>query len=292
MLECAMHPLISTQALAECLAQPDAAGRLRLIDTTVHLRPASPGPFSAHSGRPDFEAAHIPGATFVDLQDELSDTHAPLRFTLPAVPRLEAAFRVAGLSDGDHCVLYSSSSPMWATRVWWMLKALGFEALVLDGGLAKWRAEGRALASGPAPTPSGRFQARPQPGLWADRQEVLRAVGAPAVCTLNALTAASHDGSADAHYGRPGHIAGSVNLPFPALLNGDGTLKPEAELRSAFAAVGALSAERVICYCGGGIAATLEALALSLVGQRNVGVYDGSLAEWAQDPRLPMAIGA
>lgn len=287
-----MHPLIATQALAERIAQGEAGPdgrRLRLFDTTMHLRPAQPGPFVAESGRADYRAAHIPGAAYIDLQAELSDTASPLRFTLPSVAHLEAAFSAAGLGVGDDCVLYSSTAPMWATRVWWMLKSLGFAARVLDGGLARWKAEGRAVATGDERYPAGHFHARPVDGLWADRHEVLRAVGDGAVCTLNALTASQHDGSAAVHYGRPGHITGSVNVPYPALLDEQGCFQPVDTLRAAFSAVGALERPRVICYCGGGIAATMDALALGLLGHGNVAVYDGSLQDWVRDPALPMA---
>jgi thiosulfate/3-mercaptopyruvate sulfurtransferase len=283
-----MHPLISTQALADRLAQGDSPGRLRVFDTTVHLRPASPGPFVVESGRAGHAAGHIPGAAFIDLQAELSDPASPLRFTLPSVAHLEAAFSAAGLSDGDECVLYSSTSVMWATRVWWMLRSLGFEARVLDGGLPKWKAEGRPVATGAPRHPQGRFNARPVAGLWAGRDDVRQAIGDGAVCTLNALTASAHAGSSPVNYGRKGHIRGSVNVPYPALLADDGTLRPVAELRQAFDAVGALARPRVICYCGGGIAATLDALALHLCGHAGVAVYDGSLSEWAADPSLPM----
>ena len=286
-----MHPLISTQALAERLALGDAPGRLRVFDTTVHLRPADPGPFTVESGRTDHAAGHVPGAAFIDLQDELSDSAAPLRFTLPPVAQLEAALSAAGLSNGDDCVLYSSTSMMWATRVWWMLRSLGFAARVLDGGLPKWRAEGRPLATGGPRYPAGHFRAAPAGGLWADRDEVRRAVGNGAVCTLNALTASVHVGTSPLNYGRKGRIRGSVNVPYPALLADDGCLRPVADLRQAFDAVGALSSPRVICYCGGGIAATLDALALLLAGQPQVAVYDGSLADWAADPELPMDTG-
>jgi thiosulfate/3-mercaptopyruvate sulfurtransferase len=284
-----MHPLLSTQALADRMAQGETGRRLRVFDTTVHLRPSQPGPFVVESGRADYRAAHIPGAAFIDLQTELSDTASPLRFTLPSVAHLEAAFSAAGLHDGDDCVLYSSTGPMWATRVWWMLKSLGFAARVLDGGLSRWKAEGRAVASGDEHYPASTFHAAPLSGLWADRHDVLRAVGDGAVCTLNALTASMHSGSAGVHYGRPGHIQGSVNVPYPALLASDGCFQPVDALRAAFDAVGALDRPRVICYCGGGIAATMDALALELLGHDNVAVYDGSLSEWVLDPALPMA---
>jgi len=286
-----MHTLISTDALAERLSHPDAGDRLRLYDATVHLRPAQPGPYVVESGRADYEAAHIPTAAFVDLARELSDTTSPLRFTMPSPDALAAALSASGLSNDHDCVVYSSTSPMWATRLWWMLRSMGFGAAVLDGGLSKWKAEGRALAGGSERYPAGRFHAVPDAARWADKHEVLRAIGDEAVCTLNALTASVHAGTAELNYGRKGHIKGSVNVPYPSLLNADGSYRPAAELRAAFDAVGALRKPRVICYCGGGISATMDALALTLIGHPNVAVYDGSMSEWVLDAALPMELG-
>lgn len=286
-----MQPLISTDALAQKLARPNARDRLRLFDATVHLRPAQPGPYVVESGRADYEAAHIPTAAFIDLASDLSDTASPLRFTLPSADALAAALSAHGLSNEHDCVIYSSTSPMWATRLWWMLRSMGFDAAVLDGGLAKWKAEGRALARGSERHPAGSFQAVPDSARWADKHEVRRAIGDEAVCTLNALTAPVHAGTAELNYGRKGHIKGSVNVPYPSLLNADGTYRPMAELRTSFEAVGALVKPRVICYCGGGISATMDALALTLIGHSNVAVYDGSMSEWVLDPELPMELG-
>jgi thiosulfate/3-mercaptopyruvate sulfurtransferase len=287
-----MQPLISTDALAEKLARPDARDRLRLFDATVHLRPAQPGPYVVESGRADYEAAHIPSAAFVDLARELSDTASPLRFTMPTADALAAALSAHGLSNEHDCVIYSSTSPMWATRLWWMLRSMGFDAAVLDGGLPKWKAEGRALARGSERHPAGRFHAVPDAARWADKHEVLGAIGDEAVCTINALTAPVHAGSAALNYGRKGHIKGSVNVPYPSLLNTDGRYRPVAELRAAFDAVGALRKPRIICYCGGGISATMDALALTLICHPNVAVYDGSMSEWVLDATLPMELGA
>ena len=131
----------------------------------------------------------------------------------------------------------------------------------------------------------------PDAARWADKHEVLRAIGDDAVCTLNALTASVHAGTAELNYGRKGHIKGSVNVPYPSLLNADGSYRPVDELRAAFDAVGALRKPRIICYCGGGISATMDALALTLIGHANVAVYDGSMSEWVLDPALPMELG-
>ena len=152
-------------------------------------------------------------------------------------------------------------------------------------------AKASSLIPGTERYPVGRFRAAPRAGLWADQAEVQRAIGDDAVCTINALTASSHAGTSATHYGRPGHIAGSVNVPYPSLLNADGGFKAVADLWPAFDAVGALGKPRIICYCGGGISATMDALALTLLGHPKVAVYDGSLSEWMLDPALPMATG-
>ncbi len=281
-------PLVSTAWLADRLDQPN----LRVFDCTVHLRPAKPGPYVIESGRADYTRAHLPGAAFVDLGQDLSDPTSDLRFTLPAAAALAAAFGAAGIGSAQTIVLYSSTSPMWATRLWWMLRGAGHRrALVLDGGLPKWLAEGRAVVSGASQHPPAAFEATPRPGVWADQQAVLAAIGDGDVCTVNALSTALHRGTAELHYGRKGHIAGSVNLPYTRLTHEDGSLRSPDELRAALADIGAATARRVICYCGGGIAATLDALALVQIGHPDVAVYDGSMSEWVRDPALPMALG-
>ena len=142
--------LISTAELAEIVGQP----KLRLFDCTTYLEPAPAGsdvPYIAVPGRHTFEAGHIPGADFLDLQGEFSDQGTELKFMMPDVAQLAAAFGRHGISGDSDVVLYSIGTPMWATRFWWMLTSLGFENLaVLDGGLDKWKLEGRALETGPA----------------------------------------------------------------------------------------------------------------------------------------------
>ncbi len=189
-------------------------------------------------------------------------------------------------------VLYDRFVNMWAARVWWMLRAFGFDAAaVLDGGWKKWTLEGRPVATDDGARPPRRFVARPRPALVADRAGVLAALGEGA-CVLNALTEEQHRGTGGVSYGRPGRIAGSANVPARDLVDPatHAYLPPEA-LRARFAATGALDAGRVITYCGGGIAASSDAFALALLGREDVAVYDASLSEWAADPSLPMETG-
>lgn len=281
--------LVSTGWLAAHLGDPD----LRIFDASVHLRPSTSGPYAIESGRADYEAGHVPGAAFLDLPGALSDPDSKLAFTMPAPGRLAAALGEAGVGPGSRVVVYSTTSPMWATRVWWMLKSSGFDnAAVLDGGLAKWKAEGRPVEAGARSYPPARMALTPKPGAWADRAEVLAAIADGAVCIINALSPSVHSGKSATNYGRKGHIKGSRNVPYAALLKPDGTFKDEAELRPLFEAVGALQRPRAICYCGGGISATMDALALTRLGHPSVAVYDGSMSEWTRDPDAPMETGA
>src|ERR1700749_4297117 len=143
------NELISTAELADILGQPD----LRLFDCTTYLEPAPEGsslPYLAVPGRHSFEAGHIPGADFLDLQGEFSDSNSKLHFMMPGVAQLEAAFGRHGVSVDSLVVLYCIGAPNWATRFWWMLQSLGFDALVLDGGFDSWKAEGRPVETGPS----------------------------------------------------------------------------------------------------------------------------------------------
>lgn len=281
--------LVSTAWLQDHLADPD----LRVFDVTVHLRPATPGPYTVESGRADYEQAHVPGAAFLDLGRELSDTASGLNFTHLPAERLGRALGEAGVGQGSRVVAYSTTSPMWATRLWWMLRAAGFEnAAVLDGGFARWRAEGRPVESGARRYPPAELSLSDRPQAWADQAEVLAAIDSGGVCTINALSPSVHRGDSETNYGRKGHIKGSQNVPYAALLDPEGRYRPDAELRALFEKVGAFGKPRAICYCGGGISATMDALALTRLGHPSVAVYDGSMSEWSRDPALPMETGA
>jgi thiosulfate/3-mercaptopyruvate sulfurtransferase len=263
-----------------------------VLECTVYLVPApgTPGGFAVESGRARWADGHIPGAGFVDLQQELSDRASPLRFMMPPAAQFAEAMGRHGAGDRVRVVLYDRFVNMWAARVWWMLRAFGFDdAAVLDGGWKKWTGEGRAVASDDGARPPRRFTARPRPALIAGRAQVLAGVGDRATCLVNALTEEQHAGTGGASYGRPGHITGSVNVAARGLVNPEThAYLPAETLRERFAAAGALGAGRVITYCGGGIAASSDAFVLALLGKEDVAVYDASLSEWAADPSLPM----
>jgi len=282
--------LMRTADLASLLGQPS----LRVYDCTTYLETPPPGsddPYVAVPGRRTFEEAHIPGADFLDLQGEFSDATTRLRFMMPATVELEAAFGRHGLAGESRVVLYSIGTMMWATRFWWMLRSLGFDgAAVLDGGFDKWKAEGRPTESGPARGyPSATFKASPRQGFFVDKQAVLAATREPGTVIVNALGPQFHKGLEPSRYGRPGRVPGSVNVPAATLVNPDAkdfTSLSDAEAK--FRARGVSGDKRVICYCGGGISATIDLFLLHQLGHDTLTLYDGSMGEWARDPSLPI----
>jgi thiosulfate/3-mercaptopyruvate sulfurtransferase len=281
--------LISTEELAHRMGAPG----LRIFDCTTYLRPRPEGGYNAESGRANYDKGHIPGAGFLDLGAELSDQHSKLRFTLPPLDELTKAFAAKGIGHGTFIVLYSHATPTWATRIWWMLRAIGFDdAAVLDGGLDKWKAENRPLATELTIYPAATLSLRGRPEIFVDKNDIKAAIGKSDTLTLNALSHDQHKGAGGVVYGRPGRITGSSCVPASSLFGADKTLKPIAELRQAFEGVGAAPGKRVLVYCGGGIAASLDAFVLTaILGHKNVAIYDNSMQEWSNDASLPMEVG-
>jgi thiosulfate/3-mercaptopyruvate sulfurtransferase len=281
--------LISTEELARRMGAPG----LRIFDCTTYLRPRPEGGYNAESGRANYDNGHIAGAGFLDLGAELSDQHSKLRFTLPPLDELTKAFAAKGIGHGTFVVLYSHATPTWATRIWWMLRAIGFDdAAILDGGLDKWKAENRPLETNLTIYPAGTLSLLGRPEIFVDKNDIKAAIGKSGTLTLNALSHDQHKGSGGVVYGRPGRITGSSCVPAASLFGPDKTLKPIAELRQAFEGVGAAPDKRVLVYCGGGIAASLDAFVLTaILGHKNVAVYDNSMQEWSNDPSLPMEVG-
>ena len=284
------HPeaLVSTDWLAANLKDP----ALRAFDCTTYLiyETGTGRPYRVESGRADYDKGHIPETGFLDLQGELSDTASPFRFTMPSPDDLAARLAARGIGDGARVVLYSRKSVQWATRVWWMLRAIGVDnAALLDGGFDKWAAEGRPLSTEPVAYPRATLKAKPRPGLFVGKAEMQAAIGDKAVCSINALAPDLHSGAND-RYGRPGRIPGSVNVPAASLLDKSLAVRPADEVAAAFAKVGADKAKRVLVYCGGGIAATLDAFLLHQLGYKDIAVYDNSMSEWAKDPSLPIEV--
>lgn len=281
--------LVSTDWLA---ANLDGAG-LRVFDCTCFLVPDPQTTLRAESGRATYESGHIPGAGFLDITGPaFSEPEARFRFTMPTPERLAEAFGAHGIGDGTAVVLYAADNPSWATRFWWMLQVAGHDnAAVLDGGLKKWKAEGRPVETGSERHPPATLTPNPRPHLVVGRDGMLQALAAGA-CVVNALSPEQHRGDGGTHYGRPGRIAGSVNVASRDLLDpATGAFRPRAEIEAAMRGAGALDAARVVPYCGGGIAASITTFWLARLGHRNVALYDNSLSEWVTDPDLPMETG-
>ena len=281
-----LSPLVDVAWLRDHLSDPD----IRVFDCTVILSPDPNGPGTrAESGRRGFSEGHIAGSGFLDLLNDLADPESPFRFTLPSPERFAETMSAAGVGNDSTVVLYDRRGTMWSARAWMMFRAFSFpgHAAVLDGGYAAWSAAGGAIGTADPSYPPGTVTATLRPGVFTDRADVQHG----GACVVNALSAAQHRGDPGAaHYGRPGRIAGSSNVPWDSLIDpATGLMRSTGELRAAFGALD--DNRRIITYCGGGIAASLDAFALHLIGRDDVSVYDASLMEWSTDPTLPMEIG-
>jgi thiosulfate/3-mercaptopyruvate sulfurtransferase len=289
-----MQPPIGPLVTGAWLAAELGAAGLVVLDATVHLDPseAPDRPYEPRSGRAGWTREQIPGSRFADVLGDLSDPDAPYPFTLPAAARFAAAMGRLGVGDDTTVVTYDRDTGMWAARLWWMLRVFGHDRVaVLDGGLPAWKAGGRPVsAGGEATIEDATFTPRFRPELVAAKDDVLAALGDPDTLLVNALAPEAHRGE-QSRYGRAGRIPGSANVYARSLLGASGTFMPEDALREAFAESGALTTPHVIAYCGGGISAANDALALAALGRDDVAIYDGSMREWANDPELPLETG-
>ncbi|MAH73921.1 MAG: hypothetical protein CBC09_07465 [Cellvibrionales bacterium TMED49] len=263
---------------------------VKIFDTNVDFQMSASGPVF-ESGQRIYENGQISGAGFIDLLKEWSDRSSPLPFTVQSRDLLAEKIGQSGISNECEVILYSSGAMMWATRAWWVLFYAGHENIkVLNGSYGGWIASGGEVSSGfnaYAPeifTPSWRSDA------FSPLSVVESSLTGDA-CTLNALPEEAHKGLTSNLTHRKGHIPGSSSLSASSLFTGDYFLDAES-LSIALDSVGALSAKPVITYCGAGIAATVDAFALKLMGKDDVSVFDGSLAEWAQDDARKLLMGS
>lgn len=274
------EPLVTTDWLAKHLGEPD----LRVVDGTWHM------PQLGRDARAEFVAAHVPGAAFFDI-DAVADHATPLPHMLPSPETFAAAVGSLGIGSGDRVVVYDVRGVVSAARVWWTFRVFGHDAVaVLDGGLRKWRAEGRPIESG-VPSPAPRvFTARLRPGLVRDLEAMRTNLDSRSEQVLDARSAGRFAGTEpEPRPGlRGGHIPSSLNLPYETLYRPDGTLRPPDELADAVRAAGVDLGRPVVTTCGSGVTASVLALALHQLGRRDVAVYDGSWSEWGGRADTPV----
>lgn len=272
--------LVTTEWLAANLFAPD----LRVVDASWHL------PTAERDARAEYEACHIPGAVFFDL-DEISDPESELPHMLPPVERFIGRVRRLGLGDGNRIVIYDTVGIYSAARAWWMFRFFGHEEVaVLDGGLKKWLAEDRPTEDLP-PTPSERhFTARRNWLLVRDVNQVAGIVSSGNEQIVDARAADRFAGQVDEPRAgvRRGHMPGARNLPFTEVLREDGTMRSTDELRAAFGAAGVDLDRPVVTTCGSGVTAAVLNLALWRLGHANHALYDGSWAEWGLPSDRPV----
>jgi thiosulfate/3-mercaptopyruvate sulfurtransferase len=278
-----MDDLVSTEWLAERLGEPG----LVVIDASAHL------PDAGRDARAEFEAAHIPGARFLDL-DTLKDFDSPVPAALPTAQQFAVRMAEIGVCDGDRIVIYDDSGVKTSARAWFIFRMHGTrDVAVLNGGLGKWRSEGRAVEGGPSRGGSGQVSPARGLGTVRSKADILANIASGAEQVLDARGAGRFTGAEpEIRPGMPsGHIPGSRNLPFGQVLNADGTFKDEAGLRQAFAEAGIDLDRPVVTTCGSGVTASVLLFAMHLLGKEDVALYDGSWSEWGADPATPKATG-
>lgn len=280
--------LVSPEWLHAHLDDPD----LRIIDCSAQLIPQPVGPSRVESGLPHDQQAHVPGARYLNMATDLSDPAGRYAYTFPTDAQIEARLGELGIGNEHHVVLYGSGYLGSVTRVWYVLHTAGHARVsLLDGGFERWRDERRPLtATPPAVTPT-RYRVQRRPERITDAQGVLSVLQDPATRVINALSREQFLGIGGAHYGRPGCIPNSVSAPARDMIDPlTNRLLPDDVLRAQLQAAGVWQADRAITYCGGGIAASVTAFVLEMLGHPRWSLYDNSLLEWSANPELPIEL--
>lgn len=278
-----MDSLVSTQWLADEMGACD----LRVVDATAFL------PEYGRDALLEYQACHIPGAVFMDLAS-LVDKTAPIANTLPPPEKFASRMQSLGLGDGSRIVLYDDSPVKSATRAWFMLRMFGAQNVaLLDGGISRWKAEGRPCAQGTETLRHRHFTVWSDAAQVRSKAQVLENLASGAEQMIDARGAPRFAGSVPES--RPGlaagHIPGARNVPYASLFALDGTWKKPADLRAAFEAAGVDLDRPLISSCGSGMTANVLIFALHLIGKDDVALYDGSWAEWGADPDTPKETG-
>ena len=279
--------LVETDWLESNLENPN----IRIFDCTVWLKPHPKKIYTIVSGKKDYDEGHIPNSDFLNLED-ISLKNTPYPFMMPDIKTFDKVMSLKGVGPDTHVILYSRANIQWATRVWWMLKSMGFNnASILNGGFDRWKQENKKISTDSVTYPKNTFISIPQNGLFCTKEEVLNSLTNNNISIINALRSTLHDGSEKVDYGRLGHIKNSINIPSLEMVDPDTNLyKSLEDLKIIFNNYNVLSKEKVIAYCGGGIAATNIAFVLTALGFNNITVYDASLSEWAKNNNLPMSV--
>lgn len=281
--------LVEPEWLAAHLQDPD----IRILDCTTYMEPQPVGASKIVSGRPDYDQAHIPGAQHVDMVTDLSAPDAPYPYTIPSVEQIERLLSRLGISEDQRIVLYGRGHIPTITRCWFVLHTMGHRRVaILDGGFERWQREGLPVTSKVPRFAPTQYLAQPRLRRVTGLDEVREAsVGNTKAVLINALGRDQYAGLGGAHYGRPGRIPGSVNVPARELANQETKVfVPDESMREAFAATGVLDAPRVIAYCGGGIAASAVVFALELLEHPDWALYDNSLLEWSNREDTEMVV--
>lgn len=275
--------LVSTDWLAAHLKDPD----LRVLDGSWYLPQAGRNP------RAEYDAAHIPGARFFDI-DDISDHRSDLPHMVPPTEKFISRLRAMGVGDGHQVVVYDGAGLVSAARVWWLFRLMGQPNIaVLDGGFPKWQAEGRAVEDMAPMVRDRHMTVRVQNHMLRDVTQVSAATKLGEAEIIDARSAGRFAGSEpEPRDGlRGGHIPGSKNVPYGDLLNPDGTMKSPAATRRVFEAAGVDLGKPAITTCGSGVTAAILSLALERMGKADHSLYDGSWAEWGAFATLPVATG-
>lgn len=272
--------LVSTEWLAARLDAPD----LRIIDASHHL------PTTGRNARAEYDEQHVPGAIFWDI-DAIADQSSDLPHMLPDADQFARQVGALGIGDGHKIIVYDTVSATGAARVWWTFRVFGYrDVAVLNGGLRKWLAEGRPVSREVPARGERSFTARKNHMLVRDREQILQNIERQRDQVVDARSAGRFLATEpEPRAGmRGGHIPGSKNVPFPVLLNEDGTYKNADELRAAFEQARVDLAKPIATSCGSGVTACTLALGLYLIGQKDVAVYDGSWSEWGSRQDTPV----